>query len=291
MVGTLLALLVFFALFGLFLTQYVPVWMTDNESAWSAQTQASMAQLQSYIESQVVLRAPNVYATPFTMQSGSIPLIAQPTQGILTFGAAVLNTATDNPLLTYTPSDGFSLAGYGGATLGQNFPTGFVQMQLPNRYYIAQTYQLEDDAVIVSQGPNSQYIQFPPLLNMVTVGANTSVSLEVVQLGGNSTQSVFQGTQDIYTHFVNSQPVTFNQSSGFTLTISSYSHYPCAWWNFYNSTAQNSNVGGANWNTNNPSGCVSPDTTLAQTTLVIRGVTTFTYVLGELTLTAGVGST
>ncbi|MCI4354935.1 MAG: hypothetical protein L3K06_06175, partial [Thermoplasmata archaeon] len=38
-VGTLLAMLVFFSLFGIFIEQYLPLWMTDNESSFTSQTQ------------------------------------------------------------------------------------------------------------------------------------------------------------------------------------------------------------------------------------------------------------
>ena len=89
-IGTLLALLVFFALFGIFLTQYVPLWMTDNESAWTSQTQQSFAQLKSNMDLQVALGNTGLLSVPFVMSSQSIPLIAQPTQGVLSF---VPNTA------------------------------------------------------------------------------------------------------------------------------------------------------------------------------------------------------
>ncbi|HTT25996.1 MAG TPA: hypothetical protein VMH90_03415, partial [Thermoplasmata archaeon] len=84
-IGTLLALLVFFALFGIFLTQYVPLWMTDNESAWTSQLQTSFATLKSNMDLQVALGSSGLLATPFVMSSQGIPLIAQPTEGILSF--------------------------------------------------------------------------------------------------------------------------------------------------------------------------------------------------------------
>jgi hypothetical protein len=289
-VGTLLSLLVFFALFGVFLTQYVPVWMSENESTWAGQVQASMAQLQSNIEQQVVLGAPSVYATPFVMDSQGIPLFAAPTQGVLTFGAAVLNSVNASPFATYTPSVAYNLTGYKGvSSLAQSFPTGFVQMTLPNRYYVPQTYQLEDDAVIQSQSPSSQYVQFPPLLKVGTVNGNLSVVLEIVQFGGNSTQSYFQGTQDIYTTYTNSQSVSFNSTTTYTVTVSAYTHYPCAWWSLFNNTIRQNGLQSFATSTNSAGYCVSPAGGLTKVSIRLTGVVSFTYLLGEISISTGVG--
>ena len=289
-VGTLLSLLVFFALFGVFLTQYVPVWMSENESTWAGQIQASMAQLQSNIEQQVVLGAPSVYATPFVMDSQGIPLFATSTQGILTFGAAVLNSVNASPYATYTPSVAYNLTGYNGVSyLAHSFPTGFVEMNLPNRYYVPQTYQLEDDAVIQAQSPSSQFVEFPPLLKVTSAGANLTVLLEIVQFGGNSTQSYFQGTQDLYTTYSNSQSVSFNSTTSYGLTISTYTHYPCAWWNMFNNTIRQNKLEGVASSSNSAGYCVSSAGALTKVSLRLTGVTSFTYLLGEISISTGVG--
>ncbi len=289
-VGTLLSLLVFFALFGIFLTQYVPLWMTENESAWSSQVQASAAQLQSNIESQVAFGSPLVYGAPFVMTSQGIPLIAQPTQGSLAFVAATLKNS---------PTVGFNLTGYTGKNLpackciASTFPTGFVSMNLPNRYYNAQTYQLEDDAVIESQTPTNQIIVFPPLLSLVRSGTagNLSVVFEVVQLAGNSTQSYFSGTQDIYSHYINSQAISFNNSStNINLALTVATHYPCAWQGFFNQTVAGAGIKTTDYSIANPSGCVSTSGPLNIVTLTLTHVQGFTYLWGSVRITAGVGA-
>jgi hypothetical protein len=84
-IGTLLSLLVFFALFGIFLTQYVPLWMTDNEAEFTNAAAASFITLKGGIDYQYALGVPPVLGTAFTISSQGVPLIAQPTEGALTF--------------------------------------------------------------------------------------------------------------------------------------------------------------------------------------------------------------
>ncbi|HEV8050702.1 MAG TPA: hypothetical protein VGP88_08945, partial [Thermoplasmata archaeon] len=130
-IGTLLALLVFFALFGVFLTQYLPLWMNENEVAFTQQTESSMAQLKSNIDLQAALQSPPVYQTPFTMNSQGVPLIAQGTVGVLSFIPFTPNVFAN---VTMNPGPGDGKAFY------QNISLGTVSMFLPNRYYSPQLF-------------------------------------------------------------------------------------------------------------------------------------------------------
>ncbi len=267
-IGTLLALLVFFALFGIFLTEYVPVWMTDNEAEFTAQAQASFAQLKSAIDSQYVLDGPQSYGTPLVISSQGIPLLAQPTQGDLEF---LPQNCPAPASATYTYPNGFYTAGATGATVSnygqpvnqsactfanitetvgpgglhpyyQAVQTGVLEFILPNRYYQAQTLYLEDDAVIQSQGGGLSVMQVPPPLNVTRVGGNITVWSSLVQLYGNASSVIGTGTEQVYTHLRFTQLLTsngkYNSTTGlyttFNFTYEIGTQYPCAWGSYLN---------------------------------------------------------
>ncbi len=261
-IGTLLALLVFFALFGIFLTQYVPLWMTDNESLFTAQASTSFATFKSVIDEQYALGGPQSAGTPFVISSQGIPLIAQPTEGTLIFlpntcpGAGgtsfysalsvpagqywtpTTNTSTvTNPdgqpiTPTYCVFENVSMSvGPGGAkNYGMSLASGTLQLNLPNRYYTPEQFYFEDDGVVQSQSSNYQLMAFPPPLNITYVGGNTTVSTSFLQLYGNSSTVVGQGTEEVYSQLKYSQFLTSNGGgSPFTFTFEIGTQYPCAW--------------------------------------------------------------
>ncbi|MGI0129538.1 MAG: hypothetical protein ACREDE_03465 [Thermoplasmata archaeon] len=250
-IGTLLALLVFFALFGIFLTQYVPLWMTDNESLFTAQAATSFAQFKGAVDSQYFLDGPQSYGTPFTISSAGVPLIAQPTQGTLDFLPSTCPggffSKTSNPVghagnvtgeygqpvnPSYCVFANVTESVGPGGSLGysQSIPTGTLEFLLPNRYYTPETFYYEDDAVIQSQSSGYQLMAFPPPLNVSVVGANTTVSDTLLQLYGNASTVVGQGSSEVYSALRFSQFVTSNGAgSPFSFTFEIGTQYPCAW--------------------------------------------------------------
>jgi hypothetical protein len=270
-IGTLLALLVFFALFGIFLTQYVPLWMTDNEAQFTAQASASFAQLKSSIDAQYVLGGPQVYGTPVAISSQGIPLLAQPTEGALEF---LPQNCAPPASATYTYPSGFYTKGATGATASnygqpvnqsactfanvtesigpggstaysQAIQTGVLEFNLPNRYYSAQEFYLEDDAVIQSQGGGHSVLAVPPPLNITRQGGNTTVWGSLLQLYGNASTVIGQGTEQVYSHLRYTQLVSSNGklSSGvytpFTFTFEIGTQFPCAWGAYFNNLIWN----------------------------------------------------
>ncbi len=267
-VGTLLALLVFFALFGIFLTQYVPLWMTDNESQLSSEASASFAQFKQGVDLQYLLDGPQSVGTSFTISSQGVPLLAQPTQGTLTF----LPTTCPNGFYTkgtsgspanwgqptnpaYCIFQNLTLS-FGPARLGvptgifytQHVASGVLEMTLPNRYFTPQTFYFEDDAVVQSQGGAQQIMVLPPPLNVTTVAGNTSVSSSFLQLYGNASTVLGQGAQQVFSHLRYSQAVSSlgrvgsNGGTRFNLTFEIGTQYPCAWQGFLESMMNGSGV-------------------------------------------------
>jgi hypothetical protein len=278
-VGTLLALLVFLSLFGIFIEEWLPLWMTDNEAQFTAETQASLAELKSNMDLQTILNGPAVYATPFAMASNGVPVLAQPTSAILNFVPTSPGVFAN---VSMAPGPG------GAANFFQNFSLGTLTMNLPNRYYSAQFFEMEDDAVIQSQGPTQQVMAYPPALALNVSGGQVGVTLALVQLLGNATQAVSTGTQEVYSHFLFTQ--TFSSSSA-TSTLGARfflgTHYPCAWESFLTSQFQRAGVGGHA--TITPSVCPVNVPTATDVTVTFSGLSQFTLVLAEFSVVIGVG--
>jgi type II secretory pathway pseudopilin PulG len=252
-IGTLLALLVFFALFGIFLTQYVPLWMTDNESQFTSQAATSFAQLKSYVDSQYLSGGPAVYGTPFTISSQGIPLLAQPTEGTLVFipstcpggfySKGVTGATSSNygqpvvPTFCVFQNISLSTGPSGSAMYSQHVESGVLEMVLPNRYYTGQTFYYEDDGVIQSQGGAQQIMLVPPPFNVTTVGTNTSVTTSFLQLYGNATTIIGQGSEQVFSHLRYTQTVASNgkmkngivQVDTLNVTFEVGTQNPCAW--------------------------------------------------------------
>jgi len=268
-IGTLLALLVFFALFGVFLTQYVPLWMTDNESQFSSQAAASFAQLKSNIDLQYSIGGPSVMGNPFVLASQGVPLIAQPTQGTLSFvpsscppqsvtvgattsfysfyTAALLPSGKTigQPVNAYRCSFENITIGYGPGGTGlpyyQRVASGALQMVLPDRYYSTEQYYFEDDAVIQSQFGGYQIMLYAPPFNITTLASNTTITTSFLQTFGNSSTVIGSSSQEVYSHLRYSDYLTTNgkySSSTRTYTNTNFSieigtQFPCAWYSFF----------------------------------------------------------
>jgi hypothetical protein len=257
-IGTLLALLVFFALFGIFITQYVPLWMTDNEAQFTNAAALSFIQLKGGIDSQYALGLPPTLGTAFTISSQSVPLVAQPTEGILTFlpstcplGFLVKSPTVltnfgqpKNPNYCEFENQTMSTGPGGSGPYYQKVATGILQMQLPNRYYSSQTFYFEDDGVVESQSGGYQVMAFAPPFNVTSFAGNTTVTSSFLQLTGNSTTVIGQGSEEVYSHLRFTQTVASNGKAisktsttlrPFNYTFEIGTQYPCAWSQFLQS--------------------------------------------------------
>jgi hypothetical protein len=281
-IGTLLALLVFFALFGVFLTQYLPLWMEENEVQFTDQAETSMATLKSNVDLQAALQAPPVFQTPFTMNSQGVPLVAQPTQAVLSFVPFTPGVFAN---VTMNPGPG------NGHLFYQNLSLGTVTMYLPNRYYSPQTFSFEDDAVVQSQTDTTQILAFPPTMTVNETGSQVTATMSLVQLLGNASQVTTTGTQQISTHFIFSQDYSSNGTGlagSLTGSFEIGTHYPCAWASYLESLLTSSKIGSSHY-TLTPSTCVASHGNIVDVSLTLRGLTSFSLVFSEFVLVTGVG--
>lgn len=251
-------MLVFFALFGVFLTQYLPLWMSQNESQFTYQAQASMETLKQYVDDQAIFGGPQTYAVPFTVSSQGIPLFAQPTQGGLAFlpggcaGGFVAPDASKGQVWAPVNVNACSFQHLGiwlstnVTTLRQHqvnltSPSSYVQMQLPNRYFPAQSLYYENDAVVSQQsGGNGRMLVAPPITLMQN-GGNVSFTASYVLLVGNPSSYQSQGSKDLFSTLVSN--TTYSSvgrfPSSFAVSYSVGTRNICAWNSFLrNVTAQ-----------------------------------------------------
>lgn len=281
-IGTLLALLVFFALFGVFLTQYLPLWMNENEVAFTNSAEASFAYLKSNIDLQTALGSPPVFQTPFTMNSQGVPLIAQPTVGVLSFIPFTPGVFAN---VTMSPGPGNS------HFFWQNVTLGTVSMYLPNRYFSPQMFSFEDDAVVQAQTDLTQILAFPPTMTVNQTGNQIAVTMSLVQLLGNASQVITTGTQQVASHFVFAQTYASN-GTGLPGSLSGSfvlgTHYPCAWATYLKQILVQSGIGTGHY-TLTPSTCVPSGGNVVTISLSFTGLTSFTLVFAELKLVTGVG--
>ena len=306
-VGTLLALLVFFALFGVFLTQYVPLWMTQNEAALSNQVQTSLATLKSGVDDQYLFGTISSYSVPFTTSSNSVPLIAQPTVASLSYlnGCPSGLSSTGAPESVSTCDfDGLSYATATGGANSKDFSytdsavTDYFEVADPNRYYTSVDYFFESDGIAGTQYSGHQWMVVPPPLNITKSGSTVDVQSSFVLLLGNASSFTGLGSKDVTSRLESASSVNstdrFETTTGaprtFNVTVKLGLHLACAWYNLlYNLSEQA--LGAPSTTTwgltmDNSTGAVASATTSASTTFPSSAVClislTSTY---ELTLT------
>jgi len=339
-VGTLLSLLVFFALFGIFLTQYLPLWMNDNEAAFTNAAATSFIEFKGGIDTQYALGLPPTVGTAFTISSAGVPLLAQPTEGTITFlpstcpavngasfyypgvpGATRANYGQPvNPAYCVFENESFSTGPGGSGPYYQKVATGILQMQLPNRYYSPSAFYFEADGIIQTQSGAYQVMAYAPPFNVTSISGNVSVSSSFLQLTGNSTSVIGQGSEEVYSHLRFAQQVFSNGKAvsktnptlrPFNYTFEIGTQYPCAWSSFFQSEMNvsglsygglgNPTYGVSSYNYTNPvthlktvpytGGCSNPT---GVTTILVVNVNEINYATmfyAGVTVTIGIGST
>ncbi|MGI0068120.1 MAG: hypothetical protein ACREB9_06865, partial [Thermoplasmata archaeon] len=135
-IGALFAVLIFLTVFGLVLSQALPVWMAQDETAFTESAQGALASLQSTIGLQSISGAPTVAFTPISLSSTSVPVLASATIASLAFAAP---TPSGFVNVSWSSSSG---PAYQNRTLGR------LAVGLPNRYIPAETLDFEDGAVL-----------------------------------------------------------------------------------------------------------------------------------------------
>jgi hypothetical protein len=236
-VGTIMALMVFMAFLSMFTSQYVPVWMEENEASHMSEAYGQFAALKQSVDMQILAgtiqgTSPVQMFSPIKLGAAGIPMFASPTPGTLSiyrsasydnvsFCFNTSTTMTQSNILNFTKNTG-----------------GTIKLKADNRYYIEQELAYENDALIIRQ-PDGQYMKATPGLIITSSGGLYLISYTQVDLRGDDTDYIGFGTRAVSTLMKSTTTMTYtnltNESSPGKPTIYPYlyinhtGYYERAW--------------------------------------------------------------
>lgn len=238
-VGTILALIVFLSLLGIFTNHYVPSIMTGNERQHDNTVVSQLSQLKQSIDELMVYYSGSHSNTlsaysSVTLGSSGIPMFAQPTQSQMNvIPQFVSNSQYQEPYFSVS----FNYI-FGGTALHVNSVSGGgLVVNMPNRYYIPQSALYENDAVIVGQNGGQVMIANPGFTITSKGGVHMTV-LELTVLTPSGSNMTFSGTStvglNVQLNGLSNQTYSLSGSSPVQMTVST--PYPQAWQSFFNSS-------------------------------------------------------
>ncbi|MCU0852527.1 MAG: hypothetical protein MUC90_04635 [Thermoplasmata archaeon] len=241
-VGTIMSLLVFITMFGIFTNQFVPVWMNDNESEHMSVVIEQFSTLKSSVDISISntansLIAPTPVFVPLTLSSAGIPVFAASTAGIMSFvpegfGSRPVINVTYNYYSTATGGTGYQLNSNNDGKAG-----GYLELYCPNRYYVEQRIIYENGAVILNQTDGEVVLAGPQFLvkNLGTsaspnrVMMMTQITLQGlnVTVGGTGSKGV---TADL---FAETKALENSVDAVPQVTVEIESKHAWAWYNYF----------------------------------------------------------
>ncbi len=243
-IGTIMSLLVFLTFMGMFTNQFVPVWMSDNESAHMATVVQQMIYLKSQIDGLVAdysnsLLAPTPVFVPITLHAQGIPIFAAPTAGILQFGS---QTTAGYPSFNSTfVGDDQTLS-----TTDDGHSGGYIDFYAPNRYYVEQHLTYDCGALILNQS-DGEYIIAGLQFSVTDIVAGTDssrvVKLTQISMLGLDKTVGGTGTKGIYADLLYANTNVYESSAGADLTFTIVSKHGHAWHTYFNKALNNSLAG------------------------------------------------
>jgi len=234
-VGTILALLVFLTILGIFINHYVPAMMAGNEHQHDETVISQMLQLKQDIDNMMLYSASqhsntlSDYST-ITLGSAGVPMFAAGTQGQLNIIPQYVNG-----LPSFGVYFAYHLPGSNTVYNASYVAGGGVFMNMPNRYYVQQSVLYENDAVIVAQ-QNGQFMAANPGFAITDQGG-IHLSILLVNIATPNAQNItYSGLNSvgITSQLLDYTSSSYLSSSSAVVTIST--PYPQAWASFFNST-------------------------------------------------------
>ncbi len=237
-IGTIMAMMIFLTFLSMFMNQYVPIWMEDNEATHMNNVEGEFATLKHSINIQILAGMMGKYDvslySPITLGAPGIPMFAAPTLGQLSV----------NP----DPADSQSQVNWmynvSGTNNGDRMfwsnSSGMVKLLVPNRYYVIQSMIYENDAVILHQ-TEGELIKAPPQVTLRKEGAKYNMIVTQVSLiGKNQTFNGFDN-RGITTYVRSATTATYDDvNSQIPITdaitgniyVNQTTHYGDAWYTY-----------------------------------------------------------
>jgi hypothetical protein len=246
-VGTIMALMVFLAFLSMFTSQYVPVWMEENEASHMSEVYGQFAALKQAVDMQVLAGAiqgtsPIEMFSPVKLGANGIPMFAAPTAGALS-----INRGGSYNNISFSFSTGTTVT---------NFTTtsgGTIKLYAGNRYFIPQEVAYENDALILKQS-DGQYMKATPQFTVTPSGGMYQISFTQMDLRGDDINYIGFGTRGIKTSMRSATTTTFTNLTGDIasgarhqwLYINQTTWYEKAWYASFNQTLS---TAGLSWGT------------------------------------------
>ena len=237
-VGTIMALLVFLSFFGIFTNQFVPVWMSDNESSHMSTAIQQFATIKSSLDLAVSnyansLVAPAPIFVPVTLSSAGIPVFAAGTAGILSFTPMSLTT---KPIfnISYTYQSGSVVNVLSPSNDGQS--GGMLDLYCPNRYFVEQHLVYENGALILNQSDGENIIAGPQLsIKNAGDAVNPSnvVMITYMSLYGTNVTVGGSGSKGVNADLRFASTAAYTNPSLADLTIQIVTKHGTAWYNYF----------------------------------------------------------
>ncbi len=245
-VGTIMALLVFLTFFGMFTNQFVPVWMSDNESTHMTQVVQQFSSLKSQIDITISNSAneqiaPSPIFMPISLSCDGIPVFAAATAGILSFLPLGINIKPwMNLSYTYISDTSGQPMSVDATNDGRS--GGALEIYSPNRYYVEQHIVYENGAVIVNQTDGEFIVAGPQFIvkNLGTAAAPSRVVMitQITMQGSNVTIGG-TGSKGVNADLLYSGTTPYGNDDGASLTIQLVTKHGWAWYNYFLSRLNN----------------------------------------------------
>ena len=225
-VGTIMTILVFLTFMGVFTSQIVPAWMSDNESAHMVEAIQQMVSLKSDIDGLIADFANSMVAAtpivvPVTLSATGIPVFAGPTSGILSFTP---ETISGRPSLntSYT-SDLEDDDGHTG---------GELRLYCPNRYYVEQSVIYEAGALIINQS-DGEFIISGIGISIIDFGGSRVVQMTQVSLVGLNKTVGGVGAKVVNADLLYASTMEYESATDENITFTITTKHGNAWANYF----------------------------------------------------------
>jgi len=242
-VGTIMSLLVFISLMGIFTNQFLPVWMSENEATHTSTVIEQFINLKSSIDISISnnpnsLIAPSPIFVPITLSTSGIPVFAGPTAGILSLSPDTLGQRpTYNINFTWVSDVSGSPQTYQLNGDNDGHAGGNLELYCPNRYFVEQRVVYEGGAVILNQSDGEFVIAGPQLAirNMGTVSSpNWTIMLTQVTVEGQSNTIGGTGSKGVVANLIFADTTSMSNPTPSDLVIDIASPHGIAWMSYFN---------------------------------------------------------
>jgi hypothetical protein len=238
-IGTIMSLLVFLTAFGMFTNQFVPVWMSDNESSHMSTAIQQFTTLKSSVDIGISYNsnsriAPTPVFVPITLSSPGIPVFAAATAGILKFIPEAIN---QKPMFNITYSY-ISSTGVANTLSPDNdgHTGGSLDLYCPNRYFVEQHLVYESGAVILNQ-TDGEFIIAGPQFSVKNIGTASDPQIDVmltqISLQGLNKTIGGTGSKGVTAELLYADTTAYENSGGSQVSITIVSNHGYAWYQFF----------------------------------------------------------